>query len=430
MHVRQQRDLALEPLRAVRPLRPASAGSPAARSAPRRPCRRRAAAARRRACTDSAWLASPTRCSAGEQEVAGAVAGEDPARPVAAVRGRRQPEDQHPRGRIAEARHRPAPVGLSRGTPPASRARPARATRPGAGSGGSRRPPRLSASKAAMDESMLAAATIGPHAPHRSSLAAVLALAPERRAGPPPPSQESKFTRRPGRRSPSSSTTSPRPAAARRRGEDLHRDPRQAARGRAQERRRRLRDRDGPRDQRRQRLRPAGRRRQGQRRHRHRAGPPGRRAGKVATFAFIKEKGGWRASALGARASARAACSAPRWRPSAAATTSRCRGTSRPSPPGPRGSRRSAGSSRAGCGSSSSRWSSAGRGRGGRGRGRTRRRARRAARGSARGSPCWSARRRSRSGRSRPARPCSRIRWTASLWSSTWVHSRTLAPAP
>src|SRR5262245_63634752 len=44
------------------------------------------------------------------QPVTAAVAGEDTAGAVAAVRGRRQADDQEPRPRVAEARHRPAPV--------------------------------------------------------------------------------------------------------------------------------------------------------------------------------------------------------------------------------------------------------------------------------------------------------------------------------
>ena len=46
----------------------------------------------------------------GEQEVARAVAGEDAAGAVGAVRGRRQAEDQHARRRVAEAGDRAAPV--------------------------------------------------------------------------------------------------------------------------------------------------------------------------------------------------------------------------------------------------------------------------------------------------------------------------------
>ena len=51
----------------------------------------------------------------GHQEVAraaDAVAGEDAAGAVGAVRGRRQADDQQPRARIAEARHRPRPVDV------------------------------------------------------------------------------------------------------------------------------------------------------------------------------------------------------------------------------------------------------------------------------------------------------------------------------
>src|SRR5579885_953768 len=44
------------------------------------------------------------------QPVAGAVSGEYPARPVAAMRRRRQPDDEPARVRIAEPRHRPAPI--------------------------------------------------------------------------------------------------------------------------------------------------------------------------------------------------------------------------------------------------------------------------------------------------------------------------------
>ena len=46
----------------------------------------------------------------GEQEVAGAVAREHATRAVGAVRGRGEPEDQHARGRVAEAGDRAAPV--------------------------------------------------------------------------------------------------------------------------------------------------------------------------------------------------------------------------------------------------------------------------------------------------------------------------------
>ena len=49
------------------------------------------------------------------QEIAGAadaVAGEDAPGAIRAVRRRRQPDQQQPRPRIAEARHRPAPVDV------------------------------------------------------------------------------------------------------------------------------------------------------------------------------------------------------------------------------------------------------------------------------------------------------------------------------
>src|SRR5579884_717316 len=53
---------------------------------------------------------SPQR---SEQPVAGAVAREDPSRAVAAVRGGREPEDQDPSARVAEAGHGPTPVLLA-----------------------------------------------------------------------------------------------------------------------------------------------------------------------------------------------------------------------------------------------------------------------------------------------------------------------------
>jgi len=42
----------------------------------------------------------------GVEEIAGAVAGEHPAGTVAAVRGRRETDDQHARARVAEAGQR------------------------------------------------------------------------------------------------------------------------------------------------------------------------------------------------------------------------------------------------------------------------------------------------------------------------------------
>src|SRR5512132_3153102 len=49
-----------------------------------------------------------------EQEVPRAIAREDPPRPVTSMRGRRKPEDEDPRVRVAESRHRPPPVRLVR----------------------------------------------------------------------------------------------------------------------------------------------------------------------------------------------------------------------------------------------------------------------------------------------------------------------------
>jgi hypothetical protein len=56
----------------------------------------------------------PRSMQRGEEEVARPVAGEDPSGPVAAVGRRRQPDDEDPRGRVPESRHRPAPVLLVR----------------------------------------------------------------------------------------------------------------------------------------------------------------------------------------------------------------------------------------------------------------------------------------------------------------------------
>ena len=76
----------------------------------------------------------PGAVEAGEQEVAGAVAGEDAAGAVAAVRGGGEAHDQEPRPRVAEAGHGPAPVLL---VPEALHLRPrhlAAPARAGAGS--------------------------------------------------------------------------------------------------------------------------------------------------------------------------------------------------------------------------------------------------------------------------------------------------------
>ena len=94
----------------TRRARPASACSPAARSAPRRRRTRRAARGRRRRATDVGWFAKPHAVQRREQEVARAVAGEHAAGAVAAVRGRREPDDQHPG---AAGRRSRAPAGPS-----------------------------------------------------------------------------------------------------------------------------------------------------------------------------------------------------------------------------------------------------------------------------------------------------------------------------
>ena len=73
------------------------------------------------------------------QEVTGAVAGEHAPGAVGAVRGGRQAEHEHPRGRGRRTRGSGGPSTPSPRTTRASRGRPARATRRGAGSGGSRR---------------------------------------------------------------------------------------------------------------------------------------------------------------------------------------------------------------------------------------------------------------------------------------------------
>jgi hypothetical protein len=52
------------------------------------------------------------------EPAAGLVAGERATRPVAAVRGRREADDQEPRLRVSPARHRPAPVLLVGERPP------------------------------------------------------------------------------------------------------------------------------------------------------------------------------------------------------------------------------------------------------------------------------------------------------------------------
>ena len=63
-------------------------------------------------CVEVGWLARPGPPQRGEDPVAAAVAGEHPAGPVAAVRGRRQPDDGDPGVGRAEAGHRAPPVVL------------------------------------------------------------------------------------------------------------------------------------------------------------------------------------------------------------------------------------------------------------------------------------------------------------------------------
>ena len=72
---------------------------------------------------------------AGEQPVAGPVAGEDPAGAVAAVGGRGEAEDEQAGGRVAEPGERAGPRTPGRGRRPASPWPPARARRPAGGSG-------------------------------------------------------------------------------------------------------------------------------------------------------------------------------------------------------------------------------------------------------------------------------------------------------
>jgi hypothetical protein len=57
-------------------------------------------------------VGEPGAVHRGEEPVARAVAGKDPAGAVAAVRRRREAEDQDARRGVAEARHGPAPVLL------------------------------------------------------------------------------------------------------------------------------------------------------------------------------------------------------------------------------------------------------------------------------------------------------------------------------
>ena len=90
--------------------------------------------------TLAGWLANPARHRAREQPVARAVAGEDPARPVAPVGRRRQPDHHHaaPEDHRSPARAAPSSPGrrrrARRGAPPPLPARP-----PGAGNAGTTR---------------------------------------------------------------------------------------------------------------------------------------------------------------------------------------------------------------------------------------------------------------------------------------------------
>ena len=111
--------------------RPRSACCPAARSAPPRRSGRRPAAARRRRAALRRLRGQPDPVQRREEPVARAVAGEDPAGPVAAVRGRRQPDDPASRagvGRSPQPAIGPAPVRLVGERTRACRARRPRAT--------------------------------------------------------------------------------------------------------------------------------------------------------------------------------------------------------------------------------------------------------------------------------------------------------------
>jgi hypothetical protein len=57
------------------------------------------------------------RVQGRKEEVSGSVSREDPTRPIASMRGRREADDQDPSGRISERGHGPRPVGLTREAP-------------------------------------------------------------------------------------------------------------------------------------------------------------------------------------------------------------------------------------------------------------------------------------------------------------------------
>ena len=271
--VRQQRDLALQPLGAVRALR--RRRQVRRRRAPHRGDDVRAVQPQPVVARDRLGLVGqPDPMQRREQEVARAVAGEDPAGPVAAVRGRREPEDQHARGGIAEPLHRPAPVvPVAERRPLLARHLLAPLDQPRAAAAvDDRLIERLKGGHGRFD----ASSGYALNRMRRTALIAAAArAAPDGLRGGADVRFRDRVQGRSGR-----GRGGRRPARGgrqgRRRGEDLRRHPLQAARHRAQERRRGLRDRDGPRDRRRQRLRPHGPQRQGQRPDRHRAGPPGR----------------------------------------------------------------------------------------------------------------------------------------------------------
>ena len=89
-----------------------SACWPAARSGRPPRCTCPSASARRRRAGSRAGPPARASNSRAHRKSPARIAGEDPAGPVAAVRGRRQPQQQDPRIRVAEPRQRPAPVRL------------------------------------------------------------------------------------------------------------------------------------------------------------------------------------------------------------------------------------------------------------------------------------------------------------------------------
>ena len=110
------------------------------------------------ACTLVRLRGQADPVQAREQPVAGAVAGEDPAGAVAAVRGRREADDQHPRRRRRPSRGSAGPSRARRRTTPACRAPRPRASGPAAGR------PRQTETRA----SSSARSRIGPRASRRT----------------------------------------------------------------------------------------------------------------------------------------------------------------------------------------------------------------------------------------------------------------------